>query len=132
MPTPTTAISAQGTIVKQNGVVVAELRDTTPPQLTRKVIDTTNHNSGYDAAVVGIRRRAELQFELGFVHHLHSGILNSYDQANFDQWEIDFPDGSSWVFSGYITAIGPKQPVDNGQTASISIKPSGPHIITIV
>jgi hypothetical protein len=125
------AISAQGTIIKLNGTEVAELRDITPPQLTRKVIDTTSHNADYDTAVVGIKRRSELQFEIGFVHDIHESILNAYDAGSLDLWQILYPDGATWSFSGYVTLIGPKQPVDNGQTANINVRPTNDHVITI-
>src|ERR1043166_2007062 len=93
------AISAQGTIIKLNGSEVAELRDITPPQLTRKVIDTTNHNADFDTAGVRIQRRAQLQFEIGCVHDIHEAILDAYDAGSLDLWEILYPDGATWAFS---------------------------------
>ena len=59
--TESNGISAHGTIIKRNGRAIAELKDITPPALTRKPIDTTTHNSNDDSYVVGIRRKGELQ-----------------------------------------------------------------------
>ncbi len=125
------AISAQGTIIKLNGTPIGELRDITPPELSRKNIETTNHNSDDDSYVVGIRRKGDLTFEVGFVHDVHEALLDSFDAGSKELFEIDFPDGATWLFSGFVSKIGPKQPVDNGQTASVSVRPSGGHIITI-
>lgn len=129
------AISAHGTIVKRNGTAIAELRDLTPPALSRKVIETTNHNSDDDSYVVGIRRKGEMSFELGFLnddptHDNTTGLMSAWSTGSKDLYEIDFPDGGIWLFSGFVSNIGPKSPVDDGQTASISIRPSGGHIFS--
>lgn len=128
------AISAQGTIIKRNGTAIAELRDITPPALTRNSIETTMHNSGDDSYVVGIRRHGDLQFELGFLpddeatHDAATGLLKAWYDGSKDLYEIDFPDGHVWFFSGFVTNVAPSQPVDGGQTAQVSIRPSGGHL----
>jgi hypothetical protein len=124
-------ISAHGTIIKRNGTPIAELKDITPPALTRKPIDTTTHNSDDDSYVVGIRRKGELQFMINFLpsgeatHDASDGLLDAWAQGSKDLYEIDFPDGAVWAFSGFVTNIAAKQPVDGVQEASISIRPSG-------
>jgi hypothetical protein len=72
-----------------------------------------------------------LQFEIGFVHDIHEAILTAYDEGSLDLWQILYPDGATWSFSGYVTLIGPKQPVDNGQTANVNVRPTNDHVITI-
>lgn len=129
-------ISAHGTIIKRNGTAIAELKDITPPALTRKPIDTTTHNSDDDSYVVGIRRKGELQFMLNWrpsgeaTHDATTGLLDAWASGSKDQYEIDFPDGAVWLFSGFVTNIAPKQPVDGVQEASVSIRPSGGQIFT--
>jgi len=130
------AISAHGTIIKRNSVAIAELRDITPPPLTRKPIETTTHNSDDDSYVVGIRRKGELQFQLNFLpfsdttHDADGGLLTAWANGTKDLYEIDFPDGAIWLFSGFVTNIAPKSPVDGEQSASVSIRPSGGQIFT--
>ena len=131
--TESNGISAHGTIVKRNGLPIAELKDITPPALTRKPIDTTTHNSDDDSYVVGIRRKGELQFMLNFLpsgessHYAvnSSGLLTAWAEGTKDLYEIDFPDGAIWTFSGFVTNIAAKQPVDGAQEANVSIRPSG-------
>ena len=129
-------ISAHGTIIKRNGEAIAELKDITPPALTRKPIDTTTHNSDDDSYVVGIRRKGELQFMVNWLasgeptHDASTGLLDAWATGSKDLYEIDFPDGAVWLFSGFVTNIAPKQPVDGVQEASISIRPSGGQIMT--
>jgi hypothetical protein len=130
------AISAQGTIIRRNGVDIAELRDITPPALSRNPIETTMHNSEDDSYVVGIRRKGELQFELGFLpsgestHDNVAGLMKAWSDGSKDLYEIEFPDGASWYFSGFVTNVAASAPVDDGLTASVSIRPSGGHILT--
>lgn len=130
------AISAQGTLIHRNGVAIAELRDITPPALTRNPIETTMHNSLDDSYVVGIRRKGELTFELGFLpsgeatHNNVAGLMKAWADGSKDFYRIAFPDGANWYFSGFVTNIAPSAPVDDGLTASISIRPSGGQILT--
>lgn len=130
------AISAHGTIIKRNGTAIAELRDITPPALTRNPIETTMHNSSDDSYVVGIRRKGELQFALGFLpsgeatHNNVAGLIKAWADGSKDLYELDFPDGAKWFFSGFVTNIGSTAPVDGGLEANISIRPSGGHIMT--
>lgn len=128
-------ISAHGTIIKRNTIAIAELKDITPPPLTRKAIDTTTHNSDDDSYVVGIRRKGELQFMLNFLpsgeatHGATTGLLEAWATGSKDRYDIEFPDGSSWLFSGFVINIAPKAPVDGAFEASVSIRPSGGQII---
>ena len=129
------AISAHGTLVARQvagtGAFtdVAELRDITPPALTRNQIETTNQNDDDDSYVVGIRRRGDLTFNLGFLpsgaaHGISSGLMKSWEDGQLDGWRVTFPDGGVWIFSGYITNIAPTAPVDDGLTADVSIRPT--------
>lgn len=127
-------ISAHGTIIKRNGTPIAELKDITPPPLTRKPIDTTTHNSDDDSYVVGIRRKGELTFMVNWLpsgeatHDATTGLLDAWATGSKDRYDILFPDGAQWIFSGFVSNIAPKQPVDGVQEASISIRPSGGQV----
>jgi hypothetical protein len=132
--TESNGISAHGTIIKRNGTPIAELKDITPPPLTRKPIETTTHNSQDDSYVVGIRRKGELQFMVNWLpsadstHNATNGLLEAWATGSKDLYEIDFPDGAIWQFSGFVSNIAPKNPVDGGQEANISIRPSGGQV----
>lgn len=129
-------ISAHGTIIKRNGTAIAELRDITPPPLSRNPIETTTHNSNDDSYVAGIRRKGELQFMVNWLpsgeatHDASTGLLDAWAQGSKDLYEIDFPDGAVWLFSGFVTGIAPTNPVDGAQEATITIRPSGGQIMT--
>lgn len=128
------AISAHGTIIKRNGTPIAELRNITGPPLTRNNIETTMHNSDFDSFVVGIKRRGELQFVIGFLpsanstHNETAGLIAAWSSGQKDLYEVDFPDGAKWSFSGYVTNIAPTAPVDGGLDANVSIRPTNTMI----
>lgn len=144
--TESNGISAHGTIIKRNGVAIAELKDITPPALTRKPIDTATHNSNDDSYVAGIRRKGELTFMINFLpsgeitHSAQfsgSGLLDAWATGSKDLYAIHFPSenggqssGAVWSFSGFVVNIAPKQPVDGVQEASVSIRPSGGQSLT--
>lgn len=133
---PNQATSAHGTLIARNPLgagsfaTIGELRDITPPPLTRNAIETSSHNEDDDSYVVGIRRKGEMTFAIGFkpddAGHDHStGLANSWADGDCDLWRITYPDGSAWLFSGYVTNIGVSAPVDDGLVADVTVRPTG-------
>ncbi len=130
------AISAQGTIIERDplGVgsfsAIAELRDISGPALSRNPIETTNHNDPDENFVVGIRRYGEITFTIGYIptnasHDQNTGLINSWEQGDRDVFRITYPDGTEWVFSGFISNFAVSAPVDDGLTADVSIRTTG-------
>ncbi len=128
------AISAHGTLIYRNGTQIGELRNITPPPITRNNIETTSQNSSDDSYVVGIRRKGELSFEIGFLpsgdstHDSLAGLVKAWHDGSNDLYLLTFPDSASWQFSGYVSSIAPDAPVDGGLVAKVGIRPSGGHI----
>lgn len=130
------AISAQGTLVLRQVqgsgafTAIAELRDITPPSLSRNTIETTNHNEIEESFVVGIRRKGDMTFQIGFVpslasHGATAGLIHSWVNGYRDVWRVTFPDASNWSFSGYVSNISPSAPLDDGLVADITVRPTG-------
>ncbi len=139
---PPSAISAQGTLIARAEqatptifTTIAELRTITPPPLTRNPIETTSHNEEEESFVVGIRRKGEMTFTLGFVpslatHDNADGLQKAWNDGSRDVYRVTYPEGTQWLFSGYVTNIAPAAPVDDGLTADVTIRPTG--LMTIV
>ena len=121
-------ISAQGTLVARNSVTMGELKDITPPALSRKSIETTAHNDSDDFFVVGIRRRGELQLKVNYLpsgDQAALGAVTAWKNGTLENYKITFPDSSFWMFSGYMIGVSPTAPSDNGLEATLTIRPTG-------
>lgn len=141
-------ISAQGTLIASSvdpawpddnpigGAVsfepIAELRDITPPSLTRNEIETTTHNEQDDRYIVGIRRHGTMSFDCNFVpfdgsqDHL-TGLQKHWFDGVRRIYQLTFPDGTQWLFSGFLSGITPSAPVDDRLSATVTIRPTGRH-----
>ena len=128
------AISAHGTLVKRASVTIGELMDITPPSLLRNTFDTTNQNDADESFVVGVKRKGELQFTINFLpsgdstHGTVSGLMKAYTDGTKDLWQITYPDGSSWSFSGFVVNISPKAPVDGAMQADVTVRPTNAFV----
>lgn len=115
-----------------NFVDIAELREITAPALTRNTIELTNHNNADDEYIVGIRRHGDLTFNVNFVpqngtHDHTTGLQKKWFDGTRDIYRLTFPDGTSWLFSGFVTNVGASMPVDDRLGADITIRPTGRH-----
>lgn len=113
-------------------VTIAQLRDITPPPKTRNVIELTNQNDGDDTAVVGVRRKGEMQFGINYVpdnltHDQTIGVNKDWQDGLRKIFRLTYPDGTQWMFSGFYTNISEAAPVDDALTADITVKPTGAH-----
>lgn len=133
-------ISAHGTVIarQDNGVgafiEIANLGDMTPPSLGRNSIEVTTHNNDIDQFVQGVLRRGEVTFPINFIpddgtHDHLTGLYSSIIGHQTDGWQLTFPDGTDWIFSGGISNIVPSAPVDGALTANVTIRPTGPMIL---
>jgi hypothetical protein len=141
-------MSAQGTliavshdpkwpIINPSGGVAAftnigELREITAPALTRNTIELTNHNNADDEYIVGIRRHGDMTFNVNFVprnstiDHL-TGLQQKWFTGSRNIYKLTYPDGTAWMFSGFITNFGVSAPVDDRLSADVTIRPTGRH-----
>jgi len=114
---------------------IAELRNITYPNLTRKDIETTTHNEQDDQHIVGIRRHGDLSFDMNFLQrnatHDHlTGLQKKWfdgDRLIFRVTGKDGANGTAWLFSGFVSGIAPSAPVDDRFAAQVTIRPTGRH-----
>ena len=48
-----------------------------------------------------------------------------FSAGTSETWTLTFPDGSKWVFTGFVNSIGGSQPIDGLVTMSFSIRIDG-------
>jgi hypothetical protein len=125
------ALDSHGTLVQRNGVTVAELRDITPPPLTRNSFDVTPQNENDDAYVVGtVKRRGEMTFAVNFLpsgttHGKTNGLIKAYNDKTRDAYDLIFPNGSRWIMSGFVVNISTSAPNEGPLTGNVTIRPTG-------
>jgi predicted secreted protein len=113
---------------------IAQVADISGPSMSRDSIDTTTHQTTghYKTAVPGLRDGGEVTFSLNFdpslgTHDEATGIIAQYNDDLVHNYRLVYPQSAleGWAFSGFITKIDPKNPVDKQITADITIKISG-------
>jgi hypothetical protein len=141
-------MSAQGTVIARSVdpnwplgapvggsvafVDIAELRELTTPALTRNEIELTNHNNDDDEYIVGIRRHGTMTANLNFVpsdgsHDHETGLQQAWFDGSRDIYRITYPDGTRWLFSGFVTNFAVSAPTDDRLSADVTIRPTGKH-----
>lgn len=107
---------------------LAEIIDTTPPEMTRDEIETT-HTATPDGAKTYIMSDlidyGECSVDLNFDEAEEPPI----DQ-DFEACTITFGSGTTWAFSGALKSYAPAAPIDDRMTATAVIKVSGKITIT--
>ena len=137
------AISAQGTLIARQVLgagsftTIGELHSITVAAVMRNEIDMTAHNDSEETFVMGIRRKQSMTFEIGFVptlgsHDHRTGLLKAIEDNSRDVYRVTYPEGSTVMFSGYVSQLAVKAPVDGALTADVTIRPTGHSTYTPV
>jgi hypothetical protein len=107
---------------------LAEIIDTTPPEMSREAIDTS-HTATTDGAMTFIPSDlidyGECTVELNFAEGTTPPIDDPAEAVT-----ITFASGATWAFSGFLTGYAPAAPIDDRMTATATIKVSGAITIT--
>jgi hypothetical protein len=115
---------------------IAELRDITPPGLSRNEFEATTQNEDIDSYVHGVLRREMVTIQMNFIptnntqDHL-TGMQKLLINNTMTGWRFRFPDVAvtSWVASGQVSSFKPQAPVDGLMSAEATVRFSGRMII---
>lgn len=128
-------INAFGTLLKRNGVTIAEVNDITPPKIARDSIELTHHQSpnAWREFIKGLKDGGEVSMTINYIptnstHNAATGLISDLaNNTTVDTWTLVFPDtlATTWSFPGFITAFEPKAPIDDRLTADVTIKVAG-------
>lgn len=130
-------IAAFGTILSMGAplVPIAGVTNIGGPNLGAETLDVTSHDSAgrYRETIPSFLTAGEVQVDLNFMPATEAthkdaagGLLNLYNSSMLEDFEIEFPDGTTAAFEAYVTAFSPGAPFDDKLTASVTLTVSGP------
>lgn len=118
------AISAHGIVITRNGVAIPELHDVELPALLRRPIEDSRHNRDDEDFAASYRQYGELSFGMAMVSAL-ADLITAWSEDSLDDYEITFPDGAVWSFSGLVIDVSSRSPVDGLLEAQVTIRSTG-------
>jgi predicted secreted protein len=110
---------------------LAEVNSITGPNKTRDTIDVTSLDSegGYREFIAGFRDGGEVSLEMNFTYATYDIINDDFESEDSVNYQIELPDGTSFTFTGLVTAVGLAVPLDDKVTSSVTVKISGQVVI---
>jgi predicted secreted protein len=111
---------------------LAEVTGVTPPGMARDSVDASHEESpeGWREFIPGLKDGGEIGLELNFVPGGASAaaLMAELDLEGPDavkNRQIVFPDGSMFIFAGFLTGFEPDAPLDDKMSASVTFKETG-------
>ena len=111
--------------------IFAYVRDISGPALSTEFDESTSHSStgSFNTFVPTTKMVGEITFDCAFDPDPTlgnvTGTVSWWLAKSKESFNVRYPDGSEWYFTGYIQQFAPKAPVKGLLAADITIKPSG-------
>lgn len=98
-----------GVIFKKGAEPVGNLLKFTPPEITVKSLETTNHGSGgyTEFLPTKLLNLGEMEFTVGAAASLYAVLKNDMISGTISTWTIEFPgtEMPNYSFDGFPTSI---------------------------
>jgi len=99
-----------GTTLTRAGYTIAEVTNISPPKISVKEIEVTNHQSpdGYDEFIPGMRSGGDVSLEGNFISsdtNGQVGLLTDLNAGTVQAFIITFPDGTTFTFSAFVKSF---------------------------
>ncbi len=137
-----TATSSLGTILRREGIVIADVKGISGPSLTRDLADVTalDSTNGFEEVLPTILRTGDVTFALAFNPDDAGHILLRDDivTASGKNFEIEFPPTAAsgtvqtHAFEAFVTNFGNAAEVGAELTADVTLKPTSIITVTTV
>lgn len=128
------AFAGVGTIFKRNNVAVAEVNSIAGPNATRNQIDVTSLDStgGYKEYIGGFRDGGEVSLNMNFTKVSYGQMQNDFEDDALQSYSVVLPDASATTltFDAFVQNLGFAIPTDDKVTADVTLKVSGPVVLT--
>jgi len=136
---PTQAISAWGTLLKigdgatpENFTTILQVQDITPPAPTALLEDATAHDStgGWTEDKPTLLDMGDCTFGVLYVptaatHDAGTGLISDLVAKKLRNFQLVYPDTTTWSFSAYVAKFQPKAPVRGLLKADVTLNVSG-------
>lgn len=135
------AISAMGTILRRNGVEIAEVTEIGGPAFDVDVIDVTHLRSPnfWREKIGGLKDGGELSLTINLLtgdstHNASTGLLSAFNgtkSAPIESFTLVFPDtaATTWTLPGFVSHYEPTMAFEDKITAEVTITISGQPVL---
>jgi hypothetical protein len=115
-------IKGFGTVVKKNNTAIGKVRDVSGPEEEVDDIESTHNDiSGTTKTYIpGLTEGGEVSFDVVYESSNASTVRGMIGVE--DTFTLEYPDGSSWSWSGYVRVLGNEAPMNDLVTQSVTIK----------
>jgi predicted secreted protein len=118
-----------GSAFKRGATSVGEVLSIGAPSLSRDVVDATHMQSteGWREFIAGLKDGGEATVEIQSKPSTpaYQAMVADFGNDSPESYSIEFPDGSSWAFSAFITGLETSDPLDDKITTSATFKITG-------
>lgn len=106
---------------------VAEVKNVTPPGISRDLPDATHMQSpdGYREFILGLKDGGEISLELNFTEASVATMMAEFAKSEMSQCRIVLPTGATWEATVGLSGFESEDPVDDIVTATATFKVSG-------
>lgn len=130
-------MSAMGTLLRRNGVEIAEVTEIGGPSFSAEVLDITHLRSPnmWREKIAGLKDGGEVTLTLNFdpgnaTHNAATGLLAGYAGAvapPTDTYTLVFPDddATTWEFPAFVSGYEPTAAFEDKLTADVTLTVAG-------
>lgn len=106
---------------------IANVTSISGPGLSRETIDVTAHDSpdGWMEFVGGLKDAGEVSADINYDPSKHDTLVADFDDDEPRNYQLVFPDGTTWSFAAILTGFEPEAPYDDKLAASLTFKVTG-------
>lgn len=135
-----TAIASWGTLLKvgdgaapiENFTTILQVQDLTPPAVTTLMEDATSHDSteGWTETRPTNLEAGDITFGVLYVptaatHDAGTGLIADQVAKTLRNFQLIYPDTTTWSFSAYVIKFAPKAPVKGLLKADVTLDVTG-------
>ncbi|MGW3936439.1 phage tail tube protein [Streptomyces phaeochromogenes] len=106
---------------------IADVTNIGGPGLSRETLDVTSHGSpnGWMQFLGGLKDPGEVSADINYQPSVHDVFVDDFEDSEPRNYQLVFPDGTTWAFPAILTGFEPEAPYDDKLSASLTFKVSG-------